>query len=184
MSYEAERHPTTDLFLIHTGVTTTESAMLNSLQSALQHNKTYQAGSDSRLRDAFRAKWAELICDEARSYRQPVSDRRHCETIGRISNALQAQFGRLLCDGRLRYGTSQKALNLYLKFQWRRGQITTPPHCPVDRIVLGEGQIDGVWTKCDSESQYMEWIDTLRSKAKPLCLADWEHEIWLRRVAK
>jgi hypothetical protein len=58
------------------------------------------------------------------------------------------------------------------------------PHCPVDRIVLNAGGIDGVWTKCDSAKEYMEWINALRKKARPLSLAEWEHQIWLRGVGR
>jgi|SRR5271157_264812 len=174
----------TDPFLAETRVSTVESAMSNALQAALQHNKTYRSGSDDGMRDAFRAEWAKFIREESQRYTQPVSDVQHCEAIKRISDRLQGRFGQLLSDGHLRYGTSQKALNLYLKFLWRLGKAATPPHCPVDRIVLNAGGIDGVWTKCDSEKQYMGWISTLRIKAKPLCLAEWEHQIWLRGVAK
>ena len=63
---------------------------------------------------------------------------------------LRFRFGQYLSGGHLRYGTSQKALNLYLKFLWRPGKATTPPF---DRVVLTAGGIDGVWTKCDSAKQ-------------------------------
>jgi len=158
--------------------------MSNALQAALQHNKTYRTGSDYRTRDVFRTDWAKFIVEEAQRYAQPVSDVQHCEAIQRISDSLRGRFGQLLSDGHLRFGTSQKALNLYLKFLWRLKKAPTPPHCPVDSIVLHAGGINGKWTKCDSVEQYMGWIDTLRAKAKPLCLAEWEHGIWLRGVAR
>jgi len=169
-----------DPFLQAVGVHTEERAIRESLLSALGRNKTYRDGPDDGIRIAFRTAWATLIRDESRTYAQPVSDSQHCEIIQRISDTLSSTFGELLIDGRLRYGTSQKALNLYLKYLWRLEIITaTPPHCPVDRQVLTAGGIDGTWTKCDSEKQYMEWIGMLRVKAKPLCLAEWEYGIWM-----
>jgi hypothetical protein len=85
-----------------------------------------------------------------------------------------------LVGDRFRYGTSQKAFNLYLTFLWRLGQIPSTPHCPVDRIVLTNGGIAAVWTKSDSEAEYRGWIAILRSKAQPLSLAEWEYQVWLR----
>jgi hypothetical protein len=60
-------------------------------------------------------------------------------------------------------------------------KIATPPHCPVDGIVLREAKIDGSWAKCDSEKEYLQWINEIRRKTVPLCLAQWEYEVWLRR---
>jgi hypothetical protein len=154
--------------------------MSNALQSALQHNKTYEPGSGAGIRDAFRAEWAKFIREESQRYVEPVSDIQHCEAIRRISDRLRVTFGQLLSGGHLRCGTSQKALNLYLKFLWRLGKVLAPPHCPVDRIVLTAGGINGVWTKCDSMDQYMGWINILRTKASPLSLAEWEYGLWAR----
>lgn len=156
--------------------------MSNSIQAALQHNKTYKNGPGDGVRTAFRAEWGKAIREESPRYTRPVSDAQHCEAIQRISDRLRVKFGQLLSDGHLRYGTSQKALNLYLKFLWRLGRVATPPHCPVDRIVLNAGRIDGVWTKCDSAQQYMAWIGALRKVATPLSLSEWEHQIWMRAI--
>jgi hypothetical protein len=173
-----------DPFLVETRVSTVESALSGSLQAALQHNKTYKSGSDDGMRDAFRSEWGKFIREESQRYTQPVPDAQHCAAIQRISDRLRPRFEQLLADGHLRFGTSQKALNLYLKFLWRLGKATTPPHCPVDRIVLKAGGIDGLWTKCDSEKQYMGWINTLRIRANPRSLAEWEHQIWLQSITK
>jgi len=81
----------------------------------------------------------------AKKYSQSVSDAEHFEAIGRIAQTLSARHGSILKGGRFRYGTAQKAFNLYLKFLWRLGQIPTPPHCPVDGIVLSAAGIEGSW---------------------------------------
>ena len=176
-----------DPFLEALNVKTDESAMSNALQSALQHNKTYVDGLPDEKREQFRAQWAQCIRDESKRYIQPVSDVQHCEAITRISDGLSAKFGAYLTNRRLRYGTSQKALNLYLKFLWRLGKAAIPPHCPMDRIMLNEAGIDAKWTKCDTEEEYMGWVNALRTKAKPRSLAEWEYDVWyqewLRRRA-
>jgi hypothetical protein len=87
-----------------------------------------------------------------------------------------------LKDGELRHGISQKAFNLYLKYLWRLGKIALPPHCPVDAIVLRAGEILGSWTECNSELEYMDWVNRLRTKAQQTgvaSLSEWEYEVWL-----
>jgi len=123
------------------------------------------------------------IRNECARYTQHVADSEHCGAIRNISDGLSKRFGPILKDHRLRYGTSQKAFNLYLKFLWRMRKIETPPHCPIDSIVLNAGGIIGAWTQNDSEQEYMQWIYALKGKASPLCLSEWEYEIWLRRAA-
>lgn len=175
-----------DPFLAADGVKTETDAMRMSLVGALQRNRTYRHGSPQRTRMEFRDEWARLIRDESRLYShaaQPVSDGEHCLAIERISNGLLPRFAQFLINGRLRFGTSQKAFNLYLKYIWRLNIDTRPPppHCPVDGIVLAAAGISGSWTKCDSVQEYMSWIDRLRmeAKAKSQSLAEWEYQVWL-----
>lgn len=135
-----------DLFLDAVGVRTEEGAMSNSLASALGRNKTYGDEFAYTRRVDFRRTWATLIRDESRIYCQPASDEQHCAVIRKISDVLSSRFGEHLCNRRLRYGTSQKALNLYLKYLWRLNLATMPPppHCPVDSQVLYAGALMGL----------------------------------------
>jgi hypothetical protein len=173
-----------DPFLEVTRVSTEASAMSNAIQAALQRNKTYKESCSYEARDRFRAELAKQISSEKLRYVEPVLEAQHCEVIERISDSVSRQCGQCLVNERLRYGTTQKAFNLYLKFLWRLGKVATPPHCPVDRVVLAEAGIYGAWTKCDSESQYLEWIRGIKKKADPLGLAEWEYRIWLSSVVK
>ena len=170
-----------DRFLVQTNVNDERSAMRNAIQAALARNPTYTPGTTNADKREFREKWEKFISDESQCYNQEISDDQHCKTILRISNNLKREFGRILIDGHLRFGTSQKAFNLYLKFLWQLGMRETPPHCPVDRIVLTKGGIDGAWTKLDSRRDYLRWITKLREKAasRSLSLAEWEYRIWL-----
>ena len=172
-----------DPFLIANSVHTDDEAIRESRNSALQRNKVYRDRVSEGKRLAFRTEWAKLLRIESESYMASnlcASDVAHCEVINRIADNLSRTFGEILVEGKLRYGTSQKALNLYLKYLWRLGKVAAPPHCPVDSIVLGAASIEGSWTKCNSEQQYMQWINALRLKAKPLSLSEWEYQIWQR----
>lgn len=170
-------------FLKREHITTEASALTWSVNAAVQRNRVYASGSG---REAFRAEWRTIISEYSQPYRsasQSISDKAHCESINSIAKHLSVTFAPLLMCGRLRYGTSQKAFNLYLKYLWHLGRlISEPPHCPVDRIVLSELHIDEAWTKCDDQEQYMRWINAIRSRSKSV--AGWENEIFLRRVSK
>jgi hypothetical protein len=170
-----------DRFLRKVGVSNVDEAMRNSLSAALQRNKVYETSASWTDRRAFRQTWAGLIRTAAEAYTQPVADGDHCTTIERISQDLSVRFGRHLIGGKLTFGTSQKALNLYLKFLWRLGHIGPPPHCPVDRTVLDEVRLTGSWMGCDSRDQYMTWITAARRLAGNRTLADWEYALWNAR---
>jgi len=132
-----------DPFLKSVGVSSEQAAMTETLKSALGRNKVYKREEVGNERGEFRAEWARLLRHESKHYLAPVPDAQHCEAIRRISDGLSNRFREILIGGRLRYGTSQKGLNLYLKYLWRLGLIGVPPHCPVDSIVLAAGDIEG-----------------------------------------
>ncbi len=172
-------------FLERERITTEADAVVWSVNAAVQRNRIYRSLAG---RGAFRAQWMELIREESQKYRlasEPVLDADHCQTIGVIASRLSEAFASLLRDGRLRYGTSQKAFNLYLKYLWQLGELPRnlkPPHCPIDRIVLSELGINEAWTKSDDQQQYVRWINAIRSRSQSI--PDWENEVFLRRVAK
>ena len=86
----------------------------------------------------------------------------------------------------MRFGTSQKAFNLYLKYLWRLGKIVEPPHCPIDEIILRAGGLCGSWTASTSRQEYMDWIRWLRMRAKRqrLTLSGWEYDAWWAEYQK
>jgi hypothetical protein len=175
-----------DPFLEETGVKTEEDAIREALKSALQQrqNKVYTRDEVGNERREFRNMLAKLIREESKRYTQPlqpVSGEEHFQAIRRISDALSGRFRTILKDGRLRYGTSQKALNLYLKFLWRLGKAGTPPHCPIDGTVLEAAGVIGSWTRSDSEEEYVRWINEIRRKASPRTIAEWEYQAWQSR---
>jgi hypothetical protein len=170
-----------DDFLKRVDVSDSDDAIKNSLQASLQRNRTYKAKTSAEQRAQFRSAWACLIIEAADGYRKGgVGDCVHCDLIEKIASTLSREYSSILNDGKLRFGTSQKALNLYLKFLWRLGSIPPPPHCPVDRVILKVGGISDSWTRCDSKNQYIGWIQKLRKKAEydGLSLGDWEYKYW------
>jgi len=174
-----------DRFLKQTGVTSETSAMQEAVKSALQQrkNKVYSRDEVGNERGPFRSELHSLMRAAAKRYSHPVSDAEHFEAIGRIAQTLSARYGSILKGGRFRYGTAQKAFNLYLKFLWRLRQTSTPPHCPVDGQVLAAAGIEGRWTHSDSQAEYADWIRILRQRANPLSLSEWEYRLWSPQAA-
>ena len=170
---------TADLFLRVDGISTEQEAIDAAVNSALQHNKVYET-EDESVRAAFREEWKRLMKNESKPYRSlsfVTTDEQHCDVIERIAAMLTSDFGPHLAGGRVRFGTSQKAFNLYLKYLWKLKAAATPPHCPIDSVVLAKVGIDGLWTKCDSRDHYLQWIAAIRER---LTIAEWENEAWLR----
>jgi hypothetical protein len=157
-----------------------ELALTWSVNAAIQRNKVYNDNAPQEVHEKLRSEWAKLLHKESEAYRQrerEISDEEHCAAIERIADVLSNNFRDYLSGGRLRFGTSQKAFNLYLKYLWALNMAERPPHCPVDSVILGKLGIDGSWTKCDSSEVYMTWIEAIRRR---LNLAEWELEAWLR----
>jgi hypothetical protein len=169
-------------FLAVTKVQSEEAAIRNAIQAALQRNKVYSSDSEE-VRRAFRVQLAKFLRAEAQRYVKEVSEEEHCAAIRHIACIVSNACAPVLQKGRFRFGTAQKAFNLYLKFLWKLGKIEKPPHCPIDGIVLSAAGILGSWTKSDSECEYLRWVGQLRVKAKSLSLAEWEDGVWLEATA-
>ncbi len=84
-----------------------------------------------------------------------------------------------------KYGVAQKLLNLALKYHWCLGLISEPPHCPVDRIVIGETRFRNKinWTRIVQRSEYQNVIEDIKRLAanKGLSISMWELSIYSRR---
>lgn len=171
-----------ELFLTVDEISNEKDALKWAVNAAVgvRRGKVYKNDEDYEKRENFRDRWKELLLREAENYRkplQPITDKEHCEAISRIAHELSSEFSELLDGGHLRFGISQKAFNLFLKYLWQLGKADTPPHCPIDHVVLSAVGIDASWTQCDCAEQYMCWINKIR---KRLTLAEWENEVWLR----
>ena len=151
------------------------------LQAALSRNKVYNTDTTEEMHAEFRDAFRTALREASHAYenkKEHINDDLHCDIIEKISDDLSTRFKDYSVEGRLRFGTSQKAFNLYLKYLWALGKIPMPPHCPVDSIVLEAIDVDEAWTKCDSRDQYMKWISKIREH---LNLTTWEHLLWFRR---
>lgn len=164
-----------------------EDTIKETLKSTLGRNKVYSRDEVGGERAIFRAELRRTLRNESQRYRYrgTVSDAEHCAAIRRISDGISTRFSDMFVGGRFRYGTAQKALNLYLKYLWRLRALGDgkPPHCPVDSIVMQAAGLSGSWTRSDNEQESISWINWIRRVASPGSIADWEYGRWQPTMA-
>ena len=164
---------------------------------ALGRARMYENGaSPDEQRKLFRdALDARLQSMEGGYRKGNVSDRQHVANTEELSFEMSEAFHAILRDGRFRIGPTQKALNLFLKYQWARGLISPPPHCPVDSIVLDEIRRSpgccgcpicrtATWTAMDDVRHYEHIIAVAKrvARRKGWSLPEWELRIWQERT--
>ena len=128
--------------------------------------------TDEEARKKFREALHKHIKNVALTqYTHKVTENTHIQNIKNISEFTAAsEFSKLLNNGQLNFGVSQKLLNLYLKYLWCINTVKTPPHFPVDRIIqiklnekAKELKLDKrtvtSWTQMQNENEYTEVIN-------------------------
>lgn len=163
-------------------------AMVNSIDAAFQHAGVYERDlreTDTRKKEV-RQELSAKIRDLAARYAKPIGDVHHCSAIETLADSLSDDFrgkGVLRAD-RFRVGIAQKALNLYLKYLWCLSEISEPPHCPIDRRVIGTLSVSSRdrsqynWTTLDSIEKYKILISLCRKEAGGRSIAEWELRTW------
>jgi hypothetical protein len=165
-----------------------DQAIANSIDAAFQHAGVYVQGlkdNDDR-KNALRKALREQLQSLGATYATGVTENAHCQNIVSLADALTQRFkdSCILRNGRFRIGIAQKALNLYLKYLWCLGDIPTPPHCPIDRGIIGKLNLNWRergnfgWTKLDDIEKYKILIQNCRDKAGSASVAEWELKEW------
>ena len=157
-----------------------EQAISNCLRAAFGRNPTYTVPTQGRK--SFHNAFGNELRTRSKKYQDGITEDAHIRIIESIANDLSERYGSILQNECLRIGTVQKALNLYLKIIWCIDpNWATPPHCPIDRIVLRAAHLYGNWTQLDTIEEYKDWVSKLRTYALSTgysSLAEWELYIW------
>ena len=113
------------------------------------------------------------------------TEEQHVQNLLRLREYGTRIGGRLFDDDGYRLGLAQKFFNLLLKSLWSLDLIPEPPHCPVDRVIIGRtsGQIEINWTEMTAVDEYLRAIRVLQTEAvsQKLSLAEWELRHYDRR---
>jgi hypothetical protein len=173
-------------FLIKAQVASEAEAITESIKAALARSCTYTKSATDSDGARLRRTVADQLRGFAPEYAVAVGVDQHSANIIRLCEAVSQAHGPILREGRFRIGIAQKALNLYLKFLWCLDRSRpTPPHCPIDRIVLTDAGIDESWTKLDSIEIYSQWASSISDIARRSgfeTLQDWELALWNKRA--
>jgi hypothetical protein len=117
-------------------------------------------------------------------YQIRCSETKHYGNISRLVAQGSASGKNVLSSRGYGYGVAQKLLNLYLKYFWCVDYIAEPPHCPIDRIIIGKTSFRDKlnWTEM-KEAEYREVIEeiTILARSKGSTPARWELENYRRR---
>ena len=182
---------------------------IDAFGAMLIHNHVYKdsqsedhAENKKRLKDVLEVGVNGIIGPDAYT-KSAVGDKEHADNIQRLVEYVNPQCGGFLLDGKLRFGTAQKYLNVELKLRWCKGECLMPPHCPFDSYVLGALAVDelkkdgvcGNWTKCDHRLCYDAWVRAFKendeNKERLLkwikvpdakSMSDWEVVYWLMKT--
>lgn len=160
-----------------------EIAWGSSWGAALARHQTYAADASDQQKLALRRRARQIVEELSCRYRDAVSANEHESNIAKLSALLSNEFRPDLGPSGFKVGTSQKLLNLYLKFLWCLGEIPEPPHCPLDRIIQTKAKVRNVvnWSQIATIEQYRDAICSLREAIDQLghgdmSLAQWE--VW------
>ena len=87
--------------------------------------------------------------------------------LGLIESLTQLFKGKsYLREKKLKFGNAQKFVNLYLKGMWVAGYLKTPPHFPVDRIMINKLGLNYNWTNMNKQ-QYQQVITNAKKRILP-----------------
>ena len=151
---------------------------------AFQRANVYSPKADEHARYDFRAGIVKRIDEMIRKqYLTPVDEGRHLKNLLSLQKWIDTNYRHVLAGQHIRLGIVQKLLNLNLKYRWSMGDIPEPPHCPLDRIILGKLDIRPVptWTSLDCPKEYIRLIDEVRVVAGSDSIAVWELRTYSRR---
>jgi hypothetical protein len=145
----------------------------------------YAANAVEADKDAFRDECKRLLTAlGVRYYAWEWDLPRYCQEIVDFCSTVSQLHGGVLANSRLRVGTGQKMISLYLKYLWLSGDPSKKPVGAVlDRPIL---QASGYpnppdWTKLDDIDIYKDIQDAIGKKAASDGFgspAVWEAEKW------
>jgi hypothetical protein len=153
--------------------------------ASVQRTGIYGESVASPERQTFKSGLKEFIDSKLLpQYQVRCSETKHYGNISRLVAQGSASSKDVLSSRGYHYGIAQKLLNLYLKYLWCVGYIAEPPHCPIDRIIIGKTSFrDRLnWTEM-KEAEYREVIGEITSlaRSKGSTPAQWELENYHRR---
>jgi hypothetical protein len=158
--------------------------------ASVQRAKLYNP--DVKTDGKAKARFQDAIVDYIEKdlilcYQRGCSEETHYNNIQLLICEANRIGDHILGPRGYKYGAAQKLLNLGLKYLWCLGHIQEPPHCPLDRIIIGKTRFKGKvnWTEITARSQYEPVINAIKALAfsEGITPAVWELRQYARRAA-
>jgi len=157
-----------------------DQAVATSIMAAFQHAGVYglRLKDNNPRKKNLRKDLAGRLRSLGEKYHESVTDE------------LTDNYKQILRRKRFRIGIAQKAVNVYLKNLWCLSEITTPPHCPLDRQIIDKLGLTASerskydWTKLDDIDRYKELIQrchVVAREAEYQNIAEWELDVHMPR---
>lgn len=156
----------------------------NTIHAAFQRGKVYANNITTSNKALVTESIKTVLVKLSANYiNNNVTEQQHIENITNLAQTISQNHGDKLREQRLRIGTAQKLLNVYIKFLWCLNEANEPIHCPIDGIVLREINVNRNWTELDSIDDYCNFISSIREIIpNGETIARWEHRLWNERA--
>ena len=157
--------------------------ILSWMASMPRPRKLYDPKATEPERKEFR-QYVSAYCEKYLLHQyinKTPTDKQHRNNIEELQSHVNHEYPykKVLYGSHFNIGVAQKLLNLQLKYLWCMGDIKTPPHCPVDSIILKKTKLKGKcnWTEMDSIDDYKKVIEAIAKQASDddfKNIAEWE----------
>lgn len=155
-----------------------ELSLLKSINASVQHNKLYIKNINSNLKENIKCVWKQKLKTLSNDFEiNPWDEKNHNQIIESLKVEMNKEFGELI---KFKISHSQKSISVYFKHLWCMGIISTPPQCPVDRIILTQTNClinHRKWTDVDRIDDHIFKINLIKGKMKLdgfQSLSEWE----------
>jgi len=153
------------------------------IQAAFQRGNVYAPNLSKKDKNDLKNSIKGELEKIANNYIKNVSEAAHIKNIEHLSLTITQNHSKKLKNGRLRIGTAQKLLNVYIKFLWCLDKAMEPKHCPIDGIVLKEIKDNQKWTDLKSIVEYKKIISKIRNHINNNeTIAKWEWKLWNKKA--
>ncbi|TGM12741.1 hypothetical protein EHQ81_12680 [Leptospira selangorensis] len=129
--------------------------------ASVQRNLIYKKTASQVRRRKFQEDLKVFVIEELMPrYHKRVSDSKHISNLLSLVKESERKGVSILRGGEYKFGIAQKLLNTFLKYIWTCNKIKEPPpHCPIDRIVLGKISHNPFsWTKMNTIDELKRYL--------------------------
>ena len=152
------------------------------ISDSFRRNHIYCKKITDKQKKDFKIAIKQYLRDNLNTFIEQITVEEYINIVSAFSNHFSDRFSNILTGERLRIGTAQKLIGMFLKYLWIFGYTCKKPFlCPFDNIILQQHlRLNGKWTELDDVNQYRSIIQAALRDANGLSLAQWELQTYNR----